>query len=299
MNSLLHRLRVQVLSHSPHLGPGSSIPVVGWIPDFQYEHLPDLTPPDKIIFLKRFHRELSRYARLVVVSSETAKQDLGQFIPEAMEKGRVMHFVAVSMGCPNPTPISELERKYRFSGPFFHLPNQFWAHKNHGVVIQALSRIPSQSDRPLVLATGKTRDIRDPGYFDRLMEMARTSGVAAHFRSLGTVPFPDLVGMMSASTAVLNPSKFEGWSTSVEEAKFLGKPLILSDIPVHREQVPTGGRFFPQDSPDQLAQHLVETMRDGGEGPRVHRGELATRNRKGAREFALKFVDIIQEALAK
>jgi glycosyltransferase involved in cell wall biosynthesis len=41
---------------------------------------------------------------------------------------------------------------------------------------------------------------------------------------------------MRASTALINPSLFEGWSTTVEEAKSTGTPMILSDLGVHREQ---------------------------------------------------------------
>src|SRR6202012_4558704 len=66
-------------------------------------------------------------------------------------------------------------------------------------------------------------------------------------------PFDHLVGLMHHATAFLNPSRFEGWSTSVEEAKSMGKQIVLSDIPVHREQAPERGYFFPPDAPQALA----------------------------------------------
>jgi hypothetical protein len=43
---------------------------------------------------------------------------------------------------------------------------------------------------------------------------------------------------------MLQPSVHEGWSTCVEEAKTLGKLLILSDIGVHREHWPDNQFFF-------------------------------------------------------
>ena len=60
---------------------------------------------------------------------------------------------------------------------------------------------------------------------------------------------------MRASIAVINPSLIEGWSTTVEEAKSLGVPLILSDIPVHREQNQEVMFFDPRS-----ARSLAETM---------------------------------------
>lgn len=44
--------------------------------------------------------------------------------------------------------------------------------------------------------------------------------------------------LMKHAIAIINPSLFEGGSTTVEEAKSLLKVIILSGIPVHREQNP-------------------------------------------------------------
>ena len=65
-----------------------------------------------------------------------------------------------------------------------------------------------------------------------------------NFIFLGVIPYKDVLGLMRAAVAVINPSVMEGWSTTVEEAKSLGLPLILSDIPVHREQATTVRRFL-------------------------------------------------------
>ena len=65
---------------------------------------------------------------------------------------------------------------------------------------------------------------------------------------------------MAYSAAVINPSRFEGWSTSVEEAKTFQKPLLLSDIAVHREQAPTLGHFFPVDDPLALADIMTKVV---------------------------------------
>jgi hypothetical protein len=40
----------------------------------------------------------------------------------------------------------------------------------------------------------------------------------------------------------------------VEDAKNLGKAVIASDIPVHREQLENSGHYFHPDKPEQLAE---------------------------------------------
>ena len=42
----------------------------------------------------------------------------------------------------------------------------------------------------------------------------------------------------------------------------MGKQIILSDIPVHEEQAPERGIFFPADNPDALAEAILGTSRD-------------------------------------
>ena len=50
------------------------------------------------------------------------------------------------------------------------------------------------------------------------------------------IPKNDVSKLIYKSKAVINPSLFEGWNTSVEEAQNTKKKIILSDIAVHREQ---------------------------------------------------------------
>jgi glycosyltransferase involved in cell wall biosynthesis len=60
---------------------------------------------------------------------------------------------------------------------------------------------------------------------------------------------------------MINPSRFEGWSTPIEEAKAFSTPLLLSDIAIHREQAPLA-RFFDPASPATLATALFETAKE-------------------------------------
>lgn len=82
------------------------------------------------------------------------------------------------------------------------------------------------------------------------MKVRARIGVEEAFRVLGLVPYAHLATLMRHAVALLNPSLFEGWSTTVEEAKSLGKKIILSELPVHREQAPERGVYFdPRDAP--------------------------------------------------
>ena len=55
---------------------------------------------------------------------------------------------------------------------------------------------------------------------------------------------------MRKAMAVIQPSLFEGWSTVVEDARALGKPMILSDFPVQIEQDPPSSDYFERNNPE-------------------------------------------------
>ena len=255
--NLLRKHRIAALSHSGHLGARASIPTFGWIPDFQLMYLPDLQTDSARASRERKLLRICSNCTKVIVSSECARDDLKQFAPAFAHKGEVLRFVAAPFAREPITPADELTGKYQLDGPFFLLPNQFWAHKNHRTVIRALKVLRDRGRRVTVLATGSTRDHRNPAFFYTLMDYANQCGVLEDFRVLGIVPYEDLAGFMKSAVALINPSLFEGWSTSVEEAKTAGKAIVLSDIPVHREQAPERGIFFAPQDPEALADALI------------------------------------------
>lgn len=258
LERLLVKNGIDVLSHSGFLGRGASIPAIGWIPDFQHLHLPDFYRHDELKKRVAQNKDLCRYCDSVLLSSYDAQQDLKKFSPACAAKSQVLQFVAdiaFETGCLGSW---ELQQRYGFNESYFLVPNQFWAHKNHKVIIEALHVLRASGRETTVLATGNTHDHRRPQYFQSIMEYAKKMGVTGCFKVLGVVPRQDLMGLMQGAIALINPSLFEGWSTSVEEAKSLGKRIILSDIAVHREQDPKGAIFFPAHDAQVLASAMWE-----------------------------------------
>jgi len=70
---------------------------------------------------------------------------------------------------------------------------------------------------------------------------------------LGFIDRKEQLLLMKESIAVIQPSLFEGWSTVVEDAKCLGKFLLLSELRVHKEQVQKNAAFFDPLNVEQLA----------------------------------------------
>jgi glycosyltransferase involved in cell wall biosynthesis len=231
-------------------------PTVAWFPDFQHRRLPQLFSS-----YARWRRDFGfrvqiASRRFIMLSSESALQDCMRFYPGLTNPTSVVRFATQ----PTPETLTanppDVIAQYGLPSAYFYLPNQFWRHKNHQVVVDALRISAKRHPELVVAASGSKDDPREPDYFDGIMRQVEENGIARNFRYLGMIPLPHVYALLRAATALINPSRFEGWSTTVEEAKSFGVPMILSDIAVHREQAGNSARYFGLDDPEALADQL-------------------------------------------
>lgn len=296
--STLVLLRAGVHIHS-HSAPSGSrkLRTIAWIPDFQHIHLPQFFSKRELRKRDRYFRHLLEKCDLVVLSSQSAASDLQMFAPEYAFKARILKFTANQLGASSSQAL-DLLSEYGIKGPFFYIPNQFWAHKNHVIAVRALSIIGQERPDVLIVCSGAMHDYRDPRHISALKDEIDRNGLDRRFILLGLIPYPHISLLMNAAVAVINPSLFEGWSTTVEEAKAMGAPLVLSDIDVHREQCPAGEAvFFDAMNPVGLAECMLSMLdQPRGATERRSNAEVAIElHRQRRKEFALSFASIVGE----
>jgi len=268
-------------------------PAVAWLPDFQHRRLPQL-----FSLAARWRRDLGFRAQMasgrsIVLSSESALRDCRALYPDLTNDVSVIRFATqppADLLTANPPDVLA---QHGLPPGYFYLPNQFWRHKNHQVVVDALTILKQRAVDLVVAASGSPTDPREPDYFNGLMRQVEARGLAANFRYLGMIPLDHVYALLRASTALVNPSRFEGWSTTVEEAKSFGVPVILSDLDVHREQTGGTARYFGVDDPGMLADHLREVFQTSQ--PPMARDPLPNVDERVA-AFAADFVQVIQRA---
>jgi glycosyltransferase involved in cell wall biosynthesis len=224
-----------------------------------------------------------------VVSSYDSLSHLKQFYPETKASLKVLRFASV-IEKNSITAIGALNQKYGLKSPYFLVSNQFWKHKNHPVVLKALLLCKERGLDVKIVFTGNESDHRNPGYFGELKNFVTTNGLSGMTQFLGFIPRQDQLGLMLNALAVIQPSKFEGWGTVVEDAKTLNRPVIASDIPVHREQLGDYGYYFPPDDADALSRWIQDFMKQDFR-PKHPDMNYEQRLRDFARDFTRIFED--------
>jgi hypothetical protein len=201
-----------------YYGGKFGIPVISWMPDFQHHFMPEMFSRYNWWRRELGFRAQVRANRTIMLSSKTACNDLERFYPAASGKGHVVRF-AIDMDVASYLgKTAEMRATYDLPARYFFLPNQFWRHKNHAVVIDALAHIKAAGgldSLPPVILSGLPKDPRNPQHFESLMarvelgchvrhadqSIAFRRLVDAHRRSEGPRRTDDIVGYRDPSRA--------------------------------------------------------------------------------------------------
>lgn len=275
-----------------------SVPLIVWFYDFQHHHLPEMFTVDERQDRDRILKTEAKTAAVVLVKSESVKQDFLQFAPEYKNKVQQLQWVAhIPPSVYDHDPRSVVQ-EYQLPDKFFYLPNQFWKHKNHQLVLKALQKLSIKGIHPTVVCTGSALDNYHPMYVSELWQDVSRLGLREQFVYLGIVPRDRVFSLMRQSICLLNPTLFEGFGLSVAEAKSLGKRQLLSDLPVLREHDSPSSLYFDPKDPDELANMMESIYSVTPPGPDLEleaAARLALPGRQKA--FADGFLKIARQAI--
>jgi glycosyltransferase involved in cell wall biosynthesis len=271
----------------------NSFRAAAWIPDFQHKYLPQFFTQQELQGRDQSFSSVAQTAETVVLSSKTAAEDFQKFFPESAQKAAVLSFKTSPSAAWYEGDPQQVQENYNLVDRFFLVSNQFWQHKNHLIIFDALKQLKSRGITPTVVCTGHIYDYRKPDYSDTLLRSIHQSGLAQQVHLLGLIPKLDQVQLMRRSLAVIQPSLFEGWSTLVEDARSLGKAMILSDLPVNLEQDPPHSTFFDRTSAADLAQKLEAFWVEKSPGPDLIAEQQARQNSDAeVQAYGYRFLEI-------
>lgn len=117
----------------------------------------------------------------------------------------------------------EVLKKYCLNKGYFFYPAQFWSHKNHIRILEALLLLRANHINPKIVFSGK-----DYGNRKYLENFVSKHNLQSQVTFLGFVPIEDMYGLYENALAVLMPTYFGPTNLPPLEAWSLNKPLIYS-----------------------------------------------------------------------
>lgn len=218
------------------------------IHDIGFEHCPRLYKwPDKI-----YHRQtikwIKRLADKIITVSEFSKKDLIEKYDIDAQKIAVV-YNGYDDGLFRP--LENLTRLAPF--PYFLFIGRLEAKKNVARLVEAFKIFKEKNS----LAPEKLVLIGKPGFgFERVQDNIRRWNLGDEVKLLGWVEEPALPVWLSAATAFVFPSLFEGFGLPVIEAMACGCPVVCSNSTSLPEIAAGAAMYFNPESSEDIAEKL-------------------------------------------
>jgi len=193
----------------------------------------------------------------LVVSSYDVKSDFYRFfdIPNHV-KFHVYHFVSIVDKFPTHNK-EQVCKEFNLPDNYFVISNQFHKHKNHKVAFKAIANLKKQGKIIHLVLTGKLPEDSGSQYINELKKILDENELHNQVIFLGVIPRDMQLSIMLHADAIIQPSLFEGWSTVIEDAISLQKPVICANLSVNVEQLKEKGTYFSAHNTTELSEILI------------------------------------------
>ena len=234
--------------------------------DLQYLFFPEYFTKTKLVYLQRMVPRSAEAARLVLTPSEYTRRTV---IERLRIDPSVVVVVPHGIGTRGGVRASEdIRERHGLEGPFFLYPAAMYPHKNHLVLIDAFARLLKVHPEAQLVLTGpkgwqewKTATDME----ERIVGEIENRNIWGRVKQLGYVSAPDLEALYQAATAMVFPSRFEGFGAPILEAMARGCPVIAADATAIPEVVGGAGRLVSPDNADDWCRAMADLLEDAEE----------------------------------
>lgn len=231
-----------------------------WKPDFQEQYFPQYIPKAEQEFVNSEMKKIAANKDYtLVLSSKNALNDFKKFYGPHVNELKLLRFLSLLPDISKIDP-DRILKKYNISKKYFLVANQFWPHKNHMLIAEAMKEVYKTNPDFQIVMTGKKTSYRDKMYLTKIEKYLIDNGLDKNVKLTSFISREDQLVLMKNSLAVIQPSLFEGWSTVIEDCKALNHFVIASDLDVNKEQIDTNVLFFDRQSATDLADKMKSVL---------------------------------------
>lgn len=228
-----------------------TMPFIYTIWDIGHRVMPAFPETTKPMYRWNGHEEqcsrMLAKATFILTGNETGKKEILENYNVMENKIRIVPF-PISFFCYG----EEQKPKFELPEKYFFYPAQFWPHKNHICIVKAVHWLKENKGiKANVFFTGS-----DKGNKSYIKEMAVRYGVEDLIHFTGFVSYEEMKYLYSHATGTIFASLMGPNNIPPIEAVYLECPLVITDIPGHKEQMGDGVLYFNGYQPVELAERM-------------------------------------------
>ena len=172
-------------------------------------------------------------AEAILVDSEVGREDVLEFYGHltSPDRVRILPFVLPPyLVRPTPDEVSSALRALRVSGRYLLFPAQFWPHKNHRRVTEAVAALHREGLDITVVMTGSADGNLRERVLAEVREVVASEGIGDLVRILGYVEDTTMAALYAGASGSSCPRSSARTNIPVIEAWSMGVPVLTSDI---------------------------------------------------------------------
>jgi glycosyltransferase involved in cell wall biosynthesis len=274
----LRRQKVDLIHAMAFAGPLLfNGPMVVTVYDLSFLRFPRAFRPWNRWYLSQFTRWSAHRARHVIAISESTRQDVINFLGMPSDRVEVVYCGADPLfhSLP-PEQIQAFRKQHNLPDKFVLFLGTLEPRKNLDRLLRAYAGWwQMDPDAPYLVIAGA-----QGWYYDAVLSLVHSLGVAERVIFLGYVPREDLPLLYNSADMFVYPSLFEGFGLPVLEAMACGVPVITSNVSSLPEVAGEAAVLIDPTDTDELRESLLSLWRDSDQ-----RRNLAARGKKQASHF--------------
>ena len=189
----------------------------------------------------------------VITGNEEGKKEILESYPMPASKIRISQFPVASF-CRG----EEKKPAFMREDSYFFYPAQFWPHKNHIAILDALEILEEKyGSKPIVYLTGS-----DKGNRKYIENEIKRRGLENQVIFTGFISDEELKYLYTHAVGMIFASLMGPNNMPPIEATYLHCPVIITDLDGHKEQLEDTALYFNGYRPEELAENMQKLLAD-------------------------------------
>ncbi len=269
------------------------LPTVVTLVDIQEVFLPHFFSAKNLLDRSFHYKGSTLMADQVITISQFSKETIMKHHEVPAEKITVSHLFADKRFCNPQTALLELQTDNRIPDSFILYPANFWWHKNHDALFQALVWLKNNEKLSVnVVLTGYEKKNGYP-----LKQKIEEYGLNEAIYLIGYVSVEELVYLYSKAKFLVFPSLFEGFGIPLVEAMACGCPVLTARTSSLPEVGEDSVWYFDPSSPEELGRKIKIMIEDEKLRKRLIALGVIRAKKFSVEKMAEKHIDAFQKAM--
>jgi glycosyltransferase involved in cell wall biosynthesis len=235
---------------------------LGTIHDLMHRYesrFPEVSSWGKYLRRESHYRKLCNWTKALLVDSQVGKRQVIDSYSTPAERIFVLPFVAPDYVYAKYQTSAAFNAKYKLPKKFIFYPAQFWRHKNHTRLVQALASLKNDiPDLALVLIGSRKNN------YHTVRHLVDKLGISDRVHFLDYIPNDHMATLYHSARAMVMPTFFGPTNIPPLEAFATGCPTAVSNIYGMAEQVGDAALLFNPESVVEIAQAIKSLWLDDG-----------------------------------